>query len=142
MNIVEAMRDPNLLGIDRDPAEWRTWDCVLKATYGLPLDPSELDIFKSVAGGREPPTSPVRELVGVIGRRGGKTRAASTLLAWSAVSKNWRLVCAPGEQAVHLFLASNKEQAQVALNYCKAMFEVSPVMRQHVTKENSTRKSL
>ncbi len=135
MDVVQALHDPNLLGIDRNPEEWRVWDVVLKAAHGLFLDDEELEIFKRISGGREPPTGPVRELVEVVGRRGGKTRTKSALLAWSAVSRNWRLVCAPGEVATHLFLASNKEQAQVALNYCKAMFEASPVMRQHVVKE-------
>jgi hypothetical protein len=137
MDVVQAMRDPNLLNVFGNPKEWLAWTSVLKGTYGLALDPDELALFKTVAGGREPPSSPVKELCAVIGRRGGKTRVASALLVWSAVSRNWREVCAPGEVATHVLLAGSKEQAAIALRYCKAMLEVSPVMRQHVVNETA-----
>ena len=76
MNILEALHDVNLLGADRDPATWRTWDAVLRAAYALPMTEEELAIFQQVAE-REPPEEPVRELWCICGRRSGKTRTAA-----------------------------------------------------------------
>jgi hypothetical protein len=50
---------------------WNRWRTVLKAAYGRPLSEQELAFFQSIAGGRDPPGSRVRELWCVAGRGGG-----------------------------------------------------------------------
>ncbi len=73
ISIIEAMSDPNLLGDWLGSAEtWVAWLVVLKAAFALPMDDDELALFETLAGGRAPPTRPVKELVVIAGRRGGQ----------------------------------------------------------------------
>jgi hypothetical protein len=48
-----------------------------------------LDIFRECTGRNQPPAEPQKEIVEVIGRRGGKTRAAATTASWLAVFVDW-----------------------------------------------------
>ncbi len=55
------------MGLESD-----NWKTVLKAGDGLTLTDAETEFFKSVSGGREPPSARVREEWWVVGRRGCK----------------------------------------------------------------------
>src|SRR5450755_2963551 len=44
---------------------WSGWKAVLKAMDALPMTADEIEFFKSIAGGREPPTQRVSELTAV-----------------------------------------------------------------------------
>ena len=58
MDVVQAMRDPLLLGVDRDRDQWARWDAVLKACHGLPMTDAELALFEEVAERAPPPGPP------------------------------------------------------------------------------------
>src|SRR5438477_5457501 len=81
-SIIAAMDDPLLfshpsIGHPFTNVSWNNWKNVLKAGDGLPMTPGEAAFFKSISGGREPPTARVREQWWVVGRRGGMDRVAS-----------------------------------------------------------------
>jgi hypothetical protein len=72
----------------------------------------------------------VEELVAVIGRRGGKSRAIATLGAYIASLCEHPLV--GGETGIVLLIAPDQRQARIALDYCEAIFAASPVLNQLV----------
>ena len=83
ISITEALRDPMLLGAALgDPSTWTTWFTILKAVFGEHLMTHELESFKSLAGGREPPSKIVSEIFIIAGRRSGKSKMAAAVLTW------------------------------------------------------------
>jgi hypothetical protein len=79
-----AISDPALLQHTLQGATWATWAVVLLATLGEKLTEDEREIFKAVTGREREPLEAVAELVAVIGRRGGKSRALAVLAAYIA----------------------------------------------------------
>ena len=79
---VDFIDDPNLLGHHFEGASWDRWRAVLKAAFAVPMSSRDLELFQEVAGNREPPGKPVRELVCAVGRGGGKDAIASALATW------------------------------------------------------------
>lgn len=82
------MADPAIVGTEFQGPSWDNWRSVLKAADALPMTADETAFFKSVAGGREPPSKRVRELWLVVGRRGGKDSVASILATHAAITFN------------------------------------------------------
>src|SRR6516225_5599679 len=94
-----ALRDRNLLGAALgDATTWSVWLAILKAAHGRRLNEHERKLFAEVAGGREPPTRKVKELVCVASRRSGKGRIGAALAVHAATMVGHRL--APGETGV------------------------------------------
>jgi Terminase large subunit, ATPase domain len=129
--IDRAMADDQLLGAGLgDLASWLTWRVVLKAAYGRSLTEEERAIFHRVAGARSPPSRRVRELWCVVGRRGGKSRAAATAACYEPLFVDRHL--APGEVPYIAVLAMSVAQANVVFAYCLGLLEASPVLKQEV----------
>jgi hypothetical protein len=80
----------------------------------------------------------VEELVAVVGRRGGKSRAISTLAAYIGGLCEHGLV--PGETGIVLCIAPDQKQAAIVLDYTHAAFEQSPMLKQLI--ENRTADAL
>ncbi len=98
-SVATALADPQLLGAALpDLTSWKAWVVILKAAFAEPLDDDELVLFKEIAGGREPPEKPVRELWVLAGRRSGKTHIAGALAVHAATMVKHKL--APGEKGV------------------------------------------
>lgn len=136
-DIDTAISDPNLLGAALgDLTPWRAWRIILKAAFALPLAADELELFKVMAGGREPPRGRVSELWVIAGRRGGKTRMAAAVSAYLAGFQDHRPNLAPGETGYVLALAPSKSQSRGIADYVGGFFEASPILAQQV--ENST----
>jgi hypothetical protein len=131
-NIDQAICEPSLLGaaFGGDILSWQTWRTTLKATWGIELNRDEARSFASIAGSRKPPAQRVRELWCIIGRRGGKSRIAALIVCYVALFVKHKL--APGERGLCLILSATVEQSKVALSYCLAFLESSPVLRQEI----------
>ena len=128
MNIIEAMEDPNLFGPWFEPIEdWRTWQVVLKATYGLPMTDADLDTFKAITGRSKPPSARVDEVWLACGRRGGKSRIISLIAAYEAAFVQHRL--SRGERGVIPVTAQDQDQASVIFSYVRSYFEEGAVLR-------------
>src|SRR6185437_3597316 len=107
---------------------WGNWKIVLKAGDALRMTAAEIEFFKSIAGGREPPTSRVREMWWVIGRRGGKDSVASVVAAHVAATFNSPHLLRGGERALVVCIAATREQARIMLRYIRAYFESVPML--------------
>ena len=71
-SIIKAMNSKALFQPWFDGASWNGWKSILKAMDALPMTGEETTFFRSVAGGRNPPTRPVREFWAACARRTGK----------------------------------------------------------------------
>lgn len=109
-------------------SSWWGWLVVIKAAFGEPLDYRELEFFRQVAGGRDPPGRRVKELWLLVGRRGGKDSAASviaTTIARFVDTSRLRL----GEKAIVACLATDLKQAGIIRGYIRGYFENVPALQ-------------
>jgi hypothetical protein len=118
-----ALSDPTLLGKVLEGPTWRPWRILLIAIMGEPLDDDERRIFRELTGREQEPGERVEEFWGVIGRRGGKSRAIATLLVYLALLRDHADKLVTGERPVALCLAQTARQATVVLNYCRGIIE-------------------
>jgi hypothetical protein len=136
-NIVEAMDGifrpwfPPIDGVDT----WQNWKSVLKAMDGLTMSAEDVAFLKSVAGGREPPGQPVKELVAACARRTGKDSVASAIATRTAATFDQQDRLRPGERAQIFCLACDREQADIILGYIKSYFERIPALKAMVERE-------
>jgi hypothetical protein len=129
--IDRALLDRRLLGAALgDVSSWSTWIAVLRAVFGLPLDDDQRRVFASVAGGRKPPTKRVRELWGLVGRKGGKSKMAAAVACYLALFVRHKL--SRGEKGVVLVLAMSVDQARVVFNYCLGFLTESEALRKEI----------
>lgn len=110
ISVSDAIAAPELFGAFFAGPSWDTWRAVVKAMFGEPLSPAELVLFHAVAE-RDPPQSPVREMAAVAGRGAGKDSIATVIAAVMAVNFDSRGKLRPGERAVVMLLAVDREQA-------------------------------
>jgi hypothetical protein len=136
MQIAETMSDPDLFGKWFSEPSWSVWRAILKAAFALPLTAVEREHFHTVAE-REPPTEQVRELWVIAGRRGGKDSVASVIAAHAASFFEHGDRLRPGERAVVMCLAVDRDQAKIVLGYTKAYFAAIPELKAMVTRDTS-----
>jgi hypothetical protein len=108
-SLSQALSDPNLLGKPfQSPSFW-TWKTVAKVIDGEPLrEQREMELFQESTGRSRWPTAPVRRLIVLVGRRGGKDRFMSGVAVWrAALCANWQKHLSAGEQAVVLLLGAD-----------------------------------
>jgi hypothetical protein len=74
----KALADPRLLGA-LNGGSWQSWRALLIGAMGEELTDGEREIFRKLTGREREPGQRVEELICVIGRRGGKSRAMATL---------------------------------------------------------------
>lgn len=141
--IVDAMNSASLFRpwfpLAKDGADtWWGWKTIAKAMDALPMTADEITFFKSIAGGREPPTRPVSELTAVAARRTGKDSFVSAVATHMAATFAQQHKLRPGERAQVLCLACDRDQAKIVLNYIRSYFRDIPAlaaMVDHETKD-------
>jgi hypothetical protein len=132
MNILAALDDPNLLGASiRDPDSWKPWRALLTAAFGLPPSDDQLALYCQCTRRRVPPGAPASYLWLVIGRRGGKSFAMALIAVFLAAFKDWRKYLSPGERAIVLLVAADREQAKILHRYCHGILS-PPLLASHV----------
>ena len=132
----KALLDPLLLGTALAGDSWAAWRTLLLAAMGEALTDEERQIFKQLTGREREPNTRVEEFVGVIGRRGGKSRAISVLSTYIAgLCKHPNLV--PGEKGTLLIFAPDQTQADIVLDHIEANFQQSPILRQLIEQRTA-----
>jgi hypothetical protein len=137
IDIVTAMNDPALFADWFKGESWNGWRAILKAAFCLPMSPDEVDFFRTVAE-RDPPQRRVKELWCAVGRRGGKDSIASIICAHSAAlfsDEDHRL--RPGERALVMCLAVDREQARIVLGYTRAFFTDVDLLKGLIQRETA-----
>jgi hypothetical protein len=133
----KALADKKLLGGILQGASWRAWRILLMAAVGEQLHDDEREVFKRLTLREREPNKRVDELVCVIGRRGGKSRAIG-LLATYIAGLNTHPNLVPGETGVVLIISADKRQAAVCLDYIHSNFTDSPLLSQLVVNRTQT----
>lgn len=136
MRLREALEQPGVFGHAFAGPSWGPWRTIAAGMDGLLLDEGESALWRDVTGRPEPPETPATELWVVAGRRSGKTRFAAAVATHAAISVD-PAVLAPGEMGVALLCAVDQRQAQVALGYCRALLEGSPLLRRLIGRQTS-----
>ena len=136
----EALTDENLLGKALPGPSWHTWRTILLATMGEPLTDEELETFQAVTGREQAPTEPCEEVIGIVGRRGGKSRAEAVQAAYLATLVDYSDVLAPGERGLVLCIAPDIRQASIVHSYIAANIDQSPALKPLL--ESSTQTTL
>ena len=106
------------------------------AIVGEPLTDDERMLFTELTGRDREPVEPVRQFFGVVGRRGGKSRAMGTLAAYLSGCCDFRDVLAPGQRARLPLIAASKEQADELFAYVLGAFEAAPALAHLIDKAN------
>jgi hypothetical protein len=133
LSVTAAMGDDRLLGTAFTGPSWNRWRAVLKAAYAEPLTATERALFREVAD-RDPPLHQVKELWCVVGRRGGKDSIAAAIATTAALG-DYRQYLRPGERAVVLCLACDRDQSKIVHRYIRAHFK-NPLLAPLVEREN------
>ena len=131
----KALSDPKLLGKVLEGPSWAAWRTLLIASMGEALTDEERQVFTRLTGREREPLQRVEEFVAVVGRRGGKSRAMSTLTTYVAALCKHSLV--RGEKGVVLCVAPDQRQAAIVLEYAAAAFEQSPILQQLIASRNT-----
>jgi len=137
LDIVAAMNSKLLFANWFKGRSWDSWRTVLKGAFALSMSEDERAFFHTVAE-RDPPTKPVRELWCVIGRSGGKDSIASLIIAYAAALFDRRDRLRPGERALCMCLACDREQAGIVLGYTRSYFEDIAPFRTMVRRETAS----
>ena len=140
MNIIQAIKDPNLFGpfFGNDLRSWRPWLAALRVIYGLPLKVgAQRRKVISQCTGRSisgfPATGFDSALI-LTGRRSGKSRVAAVVGAFEAVLAGHEKKLAKGERGVVPIIAPTKAQGRIVKDYLRAIFEV-PLLANELERE-------
>ena len=133
-----ALKDPHLLGKVLKCDSWKAWRSILIAAVGEALHDDERILFQQLTQRNCEPLEMVEEFVGVVGRRGGKSRAISVLATYIAgLCEHPNLV--RGERGVLLIIAPDQKQADIVLEYVEAAFTQSPILKQLIETRTAAR---
>ncbi len=122
----EALDDLGYFGRLLAGDSWAAWRVLLIAICGEELTDGEREVFKARTGREREPLEMVEEFWAIIGRRGGKTRAAGILAGYLGACIDHRDVLAPGERGILPILAASTAQAAQAFNFVEGIFKASP----------------
>jgi hypothetical protein len=135
ISLTAAMNDPQLFGtVFASPTYW-PWKVVAKLIDGIPLtEPREIELFIACTGRHVLPKGPVRRLVLLVGRRGGKDRFLSAVGVWrTALICDWRKYSSAGEQNVCILLGADKRQGTILSKYAGGLI-APPMIAAEVTR--------
>jgi hypothetical protein len=136
ISLTDAMRDPMLLGAPFTAPSFWTWFAVAKLLDGQPLDKRDAALFRECTGRARLPGGPVRRLILLAGRRGGKDRFLSAVAVHrAALAADWAGIMSAGEQAVVSLLGADKKQAAILRRYCEGLLQ-APLLAQEVARSS------
>ena len=116
---------------------WSLWWALILLVLGEKLTKDEMKLVAPFIGRELPKGFAPRLVAAFIGRRGGKDSAAAILVIFLALVRQWKL--SPGETAVVLTLAVDREQAKVAFKYIRGVLDTVPELAREVDGSTSDR---
>src|SRR5258708_16575812 len=127
VTILDAVRHPAIWGgWFRDVATWAAWFAFLRVLFGLPLDGSDLELFRQCTGRDAAPVAGFIEAWLICGRRAGKSFILALIACYLAVFRDWRPYLSPGEIGTIKVIATDRRQARGIHRYCRALLTKVP----------------
>jgi hypothetical protein len=133
--IREALMDPQLLGHALPGDSWAAWRTILIACAGETLTEAERETFKALTNRDKEPGHMVDLFLGVISRRGGKSKAMSVFMTWLACCVDWTDALTIGERGIALIVAPTERQAGVTSDYVRGIIHSSPLLSSLIEDE-------
>jgi hypothetical protein len=139
ITLSRALTDPALFGGTFAAPSFWTWRTLAKVIDGIALtEPREIELFNECTGRTRllstSALTPVRRIIVLVGRRGGKDRFLSAVAIWrAALCADWRRYISAGEQAVVILLGADKKQAAILRRYCEGLLQ-TPLLAAEVTR--------
>ncbi len=141
ISIVRAMEDPAIFGKAFPGDTWGSWKTILKVLEGTELTEEERALFEKFTGRKISRPQGWEELLAVIGRRGGKSRAAALIAAHAALFGGWDRKAAAGERPQIWVVANDRTQATLVLSYTRALVAMFPDQLEYEGREEIRLKS-
>src|SRR3984893_1440706 len=129
LNIIEFIMHPELLN---DQSLSVAQQAFLKATYGLPLNSEEREIYQRATGRSDIVPAEQNEVTLIAGRRGGKTSKIGAPIALYEAFRDHHL--ARGDRGYVMLIAPTKSQAKIAMRFIRAYLKSSPLLKRYVTR--------
>jgi hypothetical protein len=134
-----ALKDHTLLGYALAADSRLGWRTLLIAMMGEELTAAERITFKELTQLDYEPGIRAEEFIGIVGRRGGKSRAIRVLACYAATLCDYSDNLVPGEIGVLLIIAPDQRQAGIILSYISATLEASERLKRLIrTKTGDT----
>lgn len=131
--IIQVMSDPNLLGNFFQGCSWSAWKVFLKIIYTLPLTSREAKAYARYTRRNRTPRG-VTEAWVVAGRRAGKSLIASLVAIYISCFRDYSQYLAPGERAVVMLIAADRQQARILLRYINGFLDHTPLLSQMIER--------
>ena len=130
VSIIEFIMHPALLNDQSLSVAQRAF---LKATYGLPLNAEELEIYQRATGRSEILPAEQNEVTLIAGRRGGKTSKIAAPIALYEAFRDHHLT--RGDRGYIMLIAPAKYQAKIAMGFIRAYLKSSALLKRYVVYE-------
>jgi hypothetical protein len=141
MNIVKAMRDPQLFGpyFGADLTTWRAWQVALRALYGGAITTDANKQLVQQCTGRDAarlPRTGFDSALFLVGRRSGKSRTAAAIGAFEAVLAGHERKLAKGERGIVPVISPSRYQSRVVKDHIRSIFS-TPLLQSQVVSETA-----
>ena len=127
LNILEFIEHPQILNDQTLSLAQKT---LLKATYGLPLNSQEFDLYKRATGRSEMVSAEQNEETVIGGRRGGKDSKIAAPIAIDGAFRDHHLT--RRDRAYVMLIPPTKRQAGIAMHYIRTSLLSSSILRKCV----------
>jgi len=138
--IIDAIRHKQLFGslpAFANLETWTGWLSWLKAVFALPMDESELAIYRQSTGRAQPPTKQPSEIYTIVGRRGGKSFISSLTAVFIGCFSSFKQYLNAGEKAAILILARDRDQAKIVFSYVSGILRAVPPLAAMIEAERA-----
>ncbi len=141
-SIVDVMADPDLFAqhfkTHRMAGDtWVRWRVFLRAAFGLPPEPGDLEIYTACTGRTDWPAEPTTEAALIVGRRGGKSRVLALIAVFLAVFRGYDEFLAPGEIGVVAVIAADRRQARAIFRFAAGLLKDTPLLAPMIADSNT-----
>jgi hypothetical protein len=116
---------------------WRSWLTWLKAIHALPMDDSELAVYRQCTGRTQPPAKQPSEIYTICGRRSGKSFTSSLTAVYTACFSSFKQYLNAGERAAILVLARDRDQARIVFSYVSGIIHAVPALAETIDVERA-----
>ncbi len=133
MNVIQVAVDVLGVRFDERPAQ----RVILKALYGLPLDDSELGIYRELTTNPEVFEAGIEKTDAdwAVGARAGKSTMAAVIAIYEATREKWKKYLQDGEVGYAVITATRQKQAEdIVQASCSRLLENSRIA--HLVKES------
>ncbi len=104
---------------------------------GQPLSEREIQLYRDCTARQALMNTAAQFIYMISGRRSGKSAFLAMVAVYQAIFKDWRKHLSPGELAVVLIVAADREQAKIVKRYCSGILNTSALLKKFIAIDNA-----